>query len=88
MPYEDAVLDFSNPKTVEWYQGKLANLLQLGVSAIKGGFWRSRARERDLRRWARRVYEHNLYPLRYNKAVADITKQTTGENIIWARSAW
>ena len=33
-------------------------------------------------------YEHNLYPLRYNKAVADITKQTTGENIIWARSAW
>jgi alpha-D-xyloside xylohydrolase len=26
--------------------------------------------------------------LRYNKAVADITKQTTGENIIWARSAW
>jgi hypothetical protein len=33
-------------------------------------------------------YEHNLYPLRYNKAVADITKETTGENIIWARSAW
>ncbi len=33
-------------------------------------------------------YEHNLYPLRYNKAVADITKQTTGDNIIWARSAW
>jgi alpha-D-xyloside xylohydrolase len=33
-------------------------------------------------------YEHNLYPLRYNKAVADITKQITGDNIIWARSAW
>jgi len=33
-------------------------------------------------------YEHNLYPLRYNKAVADITRQTTGENIIWARSTW
>jgi alpha-D-xyloside xylohydrolase len=26
--------------------------------------------------------------LRYNKAVAEITKKTTGENIIWARSAW
>jgi alpha-D-xyloside xylohydrolase len=33
-------------------------------------------------------YEHNLYPLRYNKAVADITKETTGDWIIWARSAW
>ena len=32
--------------------------------------------------------EHNYYPLRYNKAAADITKHVTGENIIWARSAW
>jgi alpha-D-xyloside xylohydrolase len=33
-------------------------------------------------------YEHNLYPLRYNRVVADLTKEVTGENIIWARSAW
>ena len=33
-------------------------------------------------------YEHNLYPLRYNRAVAEVTKRITGENIIWARSAW
>jgi alpha-D-xyloside xylohydrolase len=33
-------------------------------------------------------YEHNLYPLRYNKVVAEVTKEVTGENIIWARSAW
>jgi hypothetical protein len=26
--------------------------------------------------------------LRYNKTVADITKQITGDNIIWARSTW
>jgi alpha-D-xyloside xylohydrolase len=26
--------------------------------------------------------------LRYNKAVADITKQVSGDSIIWARSAW
>lgn len=34
------------------------------------------------------LYEHNLYPLRYNKAVADITFKVTGEHIMWARSAW
>jgi alpha-D-xyloside xylohydrolase len=36
--YEDAVLDLSNPSTVEWYQGKLANLLKMGVGAIKVDF--------------------------------------------------
>ena len=33
-------------------------------------------------------YEHNLYPFRYNKAVAEITKEVSGEDVIWARSAW
>jgi alpha-D-xyloside xylohydrolase len=32
--------------------------------------------------------EHNLYPLRYNKAVADITREITGNGAIYARSAW
>ena len=30
MPYEDAVLDFSNPQTVEWYQSKITGLLKQG----------------------------------------------------------
>jgi alpha-D-xyloside xylohydrolase len=88
LPYEDAVLDFSNPETVKWYQAKLANLLSMGVSAIKVDFGEA-APENGLYADGRTgFYEHNLYPLRYNKAVADITRETTGENIIWARSAW
>ena len=54
----------------------------------QGGLRRSRAEQRNLCQRPHRFYEHNLYPLRYNKAVADITKKTTGENIIWARRAW
>ena len=88
LPYEDAVLDFSNPKAVEWYQGKLANLLNLGVGAIKVDFGEAAPNNGIWANGRTGFYEHNLYPLRYNKAVADITKQTTGENIIWARSAW
>ncbi|MFM2081644.1 MAG: hypothetical protein RL380_335 [Verrucomicrobiota bacterium] len=88
LPTEDAVLDFSNPKTVEWYQGKLAKLLQLGVSAIKVDFGEGAPNSGIWANGRTGFYEHNLYPLRYNKAVADITKQTTGDNIIWARSAW
>ncbi len=88
LPYEDAVLDFSNPKTVAWYQGKLANLLNLGVSAIKVDFGEAAPNNGIWANGRTGFYEHNLFPLRYNKAVADITKQTTGDNIIWARSAW
>ena len=88
LPAEDAVLDFSNPQAVEWYQGKLANLLNDGVSAIKVDFGEAAPEGGIYANGRTGFYEHNLYPLRYNKAVADITKQTTGEDIIWARSAW
>lgn len=88
LPYEDAVLDFSNPRTVDWYQKKLAGLLKMGVSAIKADFGEAAPTYGIYADGRTGFYEHNLYPLRYNKAVADITKEVTGENIIWARSAW
>jgi alpha-D-xyloside xylohydrolase len=88
LPYEDAVLDFANPATVEWYQAKLANLLKMGVGAIKVDFGEAAPNNGIYASGRTGFYEHNLFPLRYNKAVADITKKTTGENIIWARSAW
>ncbi|MGD1089844.1 MAG: TIM-barrel domain-containing protein [Verrucomicrobiota bacterium] len=88
LPYEDAVLDFSNPETVKWYQDKLANLLRMGVGAIKVDFGEASPNSGIFADGRTGFYEHNLYPLRYNKAVADITKEITGENIIWARSAW
>jgi alpha-D-xyloside xylohydrolase len=88
LPAEDAVLDFSNPEAVKWYQGLLANLLKMGVGAIKVDFGED-APLRGLYASGRTgYYERNLYPLRYNQAVAEITKEITGESIIWARSAW
>nr|HPR60604.1 alpha-xylosidase [Prolixibacteraceae bacterium] len=88
VPYEDAVLDFSNPETVEWYQQKIAGLLKLGVGVIKVDFGEAAPINGIYASGRTGFYEHNLYPLRYNKAVAEITKQVTGETIIWARSTW
>lgn len=88
LPYEDAVLDFSNPATVEWYQNKIAGLLKLGVGAIKVDFGEAAPANGIFASGKTGFYEHNLYPLRYNKTVADITKKVTGETIIWARSTW
>jgi alpha-D-xyloside xylohydrolase len=87
-PSEDVVLDFSNPKTIPWYQELIAGLLKLGVAAIKVDFGEDAPLDGVYASGRTGLFEHNLYPLRYNKVVADITKQITGESIIWARSAW
>lgn len=88
LPYEDAVLDFTNPKTVKWYQDQLGKLLEMGVGAIKVDFGEAAPLDGIYTNGRSGLYEHNLYPVRYNKAVADITKKVKGDNIIWARSAW
>lgn len=88
LPYEDVVLDFTNPETVKWYQEKIGNLIGMGVGAIKVDFGEGAPLDGIYANGRSGLYEHNLYPLRYNRAVAEITKKTSGENIIWARSAW
>lgn len=88
IPYDDVVLDFSNPEAVEWYQGQIAGLLRLGVGAIKVDFGEAAPLNGIYASGRHGFYEHNLYPLRYNKAVADVTREVTGEDIIWARSTW
>jgi len=88
LPFEDAVLDFTNPATVQWYQERIAGLLKMGVGAIKVDFGEAAPLTGLYANGRTGFYEHNLYPLRYNQAVAEITRQVTGENIIWARSAW
>lgn len=88
LPYEDAVLDFTNQNTIDWYQGKIKGLLDQGVAVIKVDFGEAAPANGIYSNGRTGFYEHNLYPLRYNKAVAEITKETTGETIIWARSTW
>ncbi|MCH5248147.1 MAG: alpha-xylosidase [Muribaculaceae bacterium] len=88
LPYEDVVLDFTNPETVAWYQDKIGKLISMGVGAIKVDFGEAAPINAVYHNGKTGWQEHNLYPLRYNKAVADITKQTSGEDIIWARAAW
>jgi alpha-D-xyloside xylohydrolase len=85
---EDATLDFSNPEAVKWYQNLIAGLLKQGVSAIKVDFGEGAPYDGLYASGTTGHYEHNLYPVRYNNAVADITKQVTGDSIIWARAAW
>ncbi len=89
MPVEDAILDFTNPETVGWYQSKITNLLRQGVSTIKCDFGEAAPYNGFYHNGRGGLYEHNLYPLRYNKALWEaVEHQYPGEGIIWARSAW
>tara|TARA_Y100001935_G_scaffold109309_1_gene90774 strand:- start:25077 stop:27446 length:2370 start_codon:yes stop_codon:yes gene_type:complete len=88
IPVEDAIIDFSNPGAVEWYQGKIRPLIELGVGAIKVDFGEAAPEEGIYASGRTGFYEHNLYPLRYNKAVSEVTKEVNGEGFIWARSTW
>ncbi|MBO4826413.1 MAG: alpha-xylosidase [Prevotella sp.] len=89
MPVEDAVLDFSNPETVSWYQSKIEGLMRQGVSTIKCDFGEAAPLNGLYHSGLGGLYEHNLYPLRYNKALWEAVERShPGEGIIWARSAW
>lgn len=88
IPYEDAILDMSNPEAVKWYQDKLRPLLEMGVGAIKVDFGEAAPENGIYASGRTGWYEHNLYPLRYNKAVAELTEDIHGSPFIWARSTW
>ena len=89
MPVEDAILDFSNPETVSWYQQKIEGLMKQGVSTIKCDFGEAAPYNGFYHSGKGGMYEHNLYPLRYNKALWEVVERNhPGEGIIWARSAW
>jgi alpha-D-xyloside xylohydrolase len=85
---EDAILDFSNADAIEWYRKKIKELFQKGISVIKADFGEAAPLHGFYASGRSGFYEHNLYPLRYNKLVHDITREATGDSIIWARSAW
>ena len=88
LPTDDAILDLSNPEAVAWYQEKLEGLLKMGVAAIKADFGEAAPLAGLYHSGRSGRVEHNLYPLRYNRAVSEVTKRVTGSPLIWARSAW
>ncbi len=88
IPTEDAILDLSNKDATKWYVSKLKSLLDTGVSVIKADFGEGAPLKGLYASGTTGLYEHNLYPLRYNQVVSELTKSETGNNIIWARSAW
>lgn len=82
-----AVIDYSNPEAVKWIQRKFDPLFEMGIAAIKTDF--GEGAPQDARYATVDGMEmHNLYPLLYNRAIWEYTRQKTGEGIVWGRSVY
>ncbi len=80
-------IDFTNPEAKAWYQQLLKRLLDMGVAAIKTDFGENIHMDAVYQGMKPELL-NNLYALLYQKAAFEITKQTTGSGIQWARAAW
>ena len=80
-------IDFTDPDATEWYKGLLRRLLNMGVAAIKTDFGENIHMDAVYKNMSPELL-NNLYALLYQKAAYEVTKEVTGDGIIWARAAW
>jgi len=82
------VIDFTNPEAVRVYSDALRRLFRIGAKAIKTDFGEFAPLDGVYHDGTPGHRMHNLYPLLYNRVVWPLTKEETGDGIVWARSAW
>jgi len=80
-------IDFTSPEATKWYKNLLKTLLEMGVACIKTDFGEDIHLDADYENMAPELL-HNIYPLLYQKAAWEITKEVTGDGIVWSRSSW
>ena len=81
-------IDFTYPKAVEWYKNQLLKpLLDMGVTCIKTDFGENIHMDHQYHGMTPERL-NNIYSLLYQRAAFEVTKEVTGNGIVWARSAW
>lgn len=84
-----AIVDFTNPKACRWYQGKLRELLDMGVDTFKTDFGERIPTDVVYHDGSDPVKMHNYYAYFYNKVVFELLEEVRGkdEAVVFARSA-
>ncbi len=81
-------IDFTYGKAVNWYKNQLLKpLLDMGVTCIKTDFGENIHMDHQYHGMTPERL-NNIYSLLYQRAAFEITKEVTGNGIVWARSAW
>lgn len=84
-----ALVDFTNPQAVIWYQDKLKQLLDMGVDTFKTDFGERIPTEVEYFDQSDTARMHNYYTYLYNQAVFTLLERERGkhEALVFARSA-
>jgi alpha-D-xyloside xylohydrolase len=87
-PVDDAVLDLSKAEALDWYQEHLAHLLDQGVAVFTSDFGEAAPLGGIYHGSRSSFQEHNLYPVRYSRAVAEVTERLCGYDLQMSRAAF
>ena len=81
-------IDFTYDRATDWYKNKLLKpLLEMGVKCIKTDFGENIHMDHKYHGMAPERL-NNIYGLLYQKAAYEVTKEVTGDGIVWARAGW
>jgi len=84
-----AIVDFTNPAAVTWYQDHMRRLMAMGVDCFKTDFGERIPVDGVYFDGSCPLKMHNFYSYLFNKTVFDVVREVRGENeaVLFARSA-